>query len=185
MRQSSLSFAGAKPSPLVAVSGNKRAPPPPTEILASSPPSPKRRRRSPAPAVSIPAFAAPPFPAPPPAPTHWVEDVPRSRWEAALGRLVDGYVDKSGSGYPAAATNGLGCLLGQKGTNRLENGYLQVTPVVPVGAGRARRGGERKEREKPFGAHRVAVLLHHPSVPCPRAASCLRSRLIQGVVLKP
>jgi len=37
---------------------------------------------------------------------------------ATLQRLIDGYTDKSGSGYPAAATNLAGCVLVQKGANR-------------------------------------------------------------------
>ena len=35
-----------------------------------------------------------------------------------LERLVHGYTDKSGAGYPAALTNASGCVLAQKGANR-------------------------------------------------------------------
>lgn len=36
-----------------------------------------------------------------------------------LERLIQGYQDKSGSGYAAATTNLAGCVLVQKGANRL------------------------------------------------------------------
>jgi hypothetical protein len=97
--------------------------------------------------------------APPPVPpaaaaAHWVLEVPKTRWQAAIDRLISGYRDKSGSSYPAASTNTTNCTLGNKGTNRLENGYLQVcTPkslILLTGADRSgttSSGGEDKGEE--------------------------------------
>lgn len=75
-----------------------------------------------------------------------------------MSRLVGGYTDKSGSGYGPALTNSMGCVLGQKGANRLENGYLQITAVSVASRG---RNGEKRAKGRPFGAHRIAVFLHH------------------------
>lgn len=72
-----------------------------------------------------------------------------------LQRLKDGYTQKSGAGYPAMKMNAAGCWLAQKGANRADNGYIQVSPVVLSGG----RGvaGAHKEVVLPQGAHRMAV----------------------------
>ncbi len=139
MKQSEFSFGApsAKRTPLAASYGNVK------RLLASSEPAsspPAKRRQSRAllaplasPLASrplpLPALKSlpPPLPAPSPAPLYpsqWALDTPKSAWSATLSRLISSYKDKSGSGYAAATTNSLGCLLGQKGANRLENGYL-------------------------------------------------------------
>lgn len=106
--------------------------------------------------------ASDPPPAPIPAatpPPHWVQSVPRSAWRLAIRRLQVGYIQKSGQGYPAAQVNATGCVLAQKKPNRILNGYVQATPVVEVG----KRGlrGDVSASERPHGAHRIVVLLHH------------------------
>jgi hypothetical protein len=45
--------------------------------------------------------------------------VSRETAQATLQRLKDGYIDKSGSGYPAALRNNAGCILAQKTTQRV------------------------------------------------------------------
>ena len=78
---------------------------------------------------------------------------------ATLERLRSGYTDKSGSGYPAAETNEAGCTLVRKGANRLDNGYVQIAPVV-LKQTRALKGAPRKNKTPPQGAHRLVVVAH-------------------------
>lgn len=72
----------------------------------------------------------PPPPSPAPAESHWTLEIPKSRWKAAVERLIEGYEDKSGSSYGPATTNSTKCTLGQKGANRADNGYLQVSYYI-------------------------------------------------------
>ena len=154
MKQTTLSFGRV---PLAPIDGNRKRKAPEEADNDDLLPLP------PAPAAAIPA--------------HWVLEVPKSRWQAAIDRLTLGYRDKSGSSYPAASTNSTNCTLGNKGANRLENGYLQVyvsnllscylvltdnqiQPVVEERK-RAKKGEAKKVKDKPYGAHRVVVLLHH------------------------
>ncbi|KAI3392399.1 hypothetical protein diail_5750 [Diaporthe ilicicola] len=83
-----------------------------------------------------------------------------------LERLVNGYTDKSGAGYPAALTNAKGCVLAQKGANRKtltiipqDNGYIQITPIsTRTRAGTA--NGSVATKALPQGAHRLVVIAH-------------------------
>lgn len=50
--------------------------------------------------------------------TRELAAVARSQARETWQRLVDGYTDKSGSGYDGAVTNEAGCLLAQKTANR-------------------------------------------------------------------
>lgn len=120
MKQTKLSLGppqaanGSRP-PLAPLSENRKRTASP---LASARPSQAPRIDPPIPAES--ALS------PTPKTQHWVEEIAPRRWAAALDRLIKGYADKSGFSYPPATTNLIGCLLAQKGPNRVENGYIQV-----------------------------------------------------------
>jgi hypothetical protein len=58
--------------------------------------------------------------------------VSRAQALATLDRLAAGYKDKSGQGYAAARRDAKGCLLAQKKTNRVDNGYIQIAPLTIV-----------------------------------------------------
>jgi hypothetical protein len=85
--------------------------------------------------------------------------ITREQALATLSRLASGYTDKSGAGYPAAATNLAGCQLAQKGANREQNGYVQIAPIVTIRT-RAAAGQEHKKKEVPQMAHRLVILAH-------------------------
>lgn len=74
-----------------------------------------------------------------------------------LRRLEAGYVDKSGSGYPAAVRTPSGCLLAQKPPNRADNGYIQIAPISTATRGLA---GSRAIKQMPQNAHRLVVIGH-------------------------
>ncbi|KAM3425882.1 hypothetical protein MY4824_010140, partial [Beauveria thailandica] len=74
-------------------------------------------------------------------------------------RLVNGYTDKSNSGYEPAVREENGCLLAQKAPNRDVNGYVQIAPIVPT-LGLRSRNGQRKQKPMPQNAHRLAVVAH-------------------------
>lgn len=76
-----------------------------------------------------------------------------------LERLLNGYSDKSGSGYGPVLTNNIGCKLVQKSPNRDDNGYIQIAPVVELRS-RAKKGEEKKRKASPQNAHRLVVMAH-------------------------
>lgn len=84
---------------------------------------------------------------------HWQVKVLRSRWMEARTRLIKGFQQKSGAGYPAAIVTPSGCTLARKMPNRALNGYVQVNPVV-LGP------SENQHAKRPWGAHQVTVFLH-------------------------
>lgn len=103
----------------------------------------------------------PKFAVPPPATTTIGElrEVSAAVALSTLSRLINGYTDKSKSGYPAATTNSSGCTLAQKSPNRADNGYVQITPISSA----TRSGtvnGTVKAKPKPQNAHRLAVVAH-------------------------
>jgi hypothetical protein len=75
----------------------------------------------------------------------------------AIARLVNGYTDKSGSGYSPAIRTSSGCLLAQKGVNRTDNGYIQIAPLS-FGSRAGTTNGTRAAKPLPQGAHRLAVI---------------------------
>ncbi|KAH8688024.1 hypothetical protein GQ44DRAFT_833247 [Phaeosphaeriaceae sp. PMI808] len=75
-----------------------------------------------------------------------------------LDRLIQGYQNKSGSGYGPATSNAAGCLLCQKGTNRADNAYVQIAPISSASRGAA---GEKRAKPLPQNAHRLVVIAHH------------------------
>ncbi|KAH0558606.1 hypothetical protein GP486_004742, partial [Trichoglossum hirsutum] len=85
--------------------------------------------------------------------------VTREQALATVERLKVGYKDKSGASYEPAKSNEIGCVLAQKGTNREENGYVQIAPLVDIRT-RARKGETKKPKARPQNAHRLVVIAH-------------------------
>jgi hypothetical protein len=76
---------------------------------------------------------------------------------AAVARLVNGYTDKSGSGYGPATTNSKGCILCQKAPNRDDKGYIQIAPIsTNTRAGST--NGVTSAKPLPQGGHRLVIL---------------------------
>lgn len=170
-------------APLGSANVNKRAlspapePPPrrPTKITNFFTSSRSAPQLSTPPTPSLPSASTPPAPANanananvlPPTPTKNPPPPPLSKSAQQLAavspkaarntleRLKVGYTQKSGQGYPAMQTNMAGCWLAQKSTNRADNGYVQISPMVES-TGRS-ANGVHKEAVLPQGAHRLAV----------------------------
>lgn len=88
-----------------------------------------------------------------------LSEVTPEQARATVHRLIEGYQDKSGSGYPRAKHTTAGCLIAQKAGNRDENAYIQIAPIV---VGSTTRGTTPKAKPPPQGAHRLAVVGYKP-----------------------
>lgn len=144
--------------------------------------------RPPTPSVDDPLKSDDDSPKSPPAPATraeriaaWYRSFKKENLKLTLDRLIHGYRDKSGSAYPAAETNSIGCVLAIKTPNRSVShphfnvlnklkltipktgtAYIQIAPVVlPHERTRSRKGqSSTREAFSPPGAHRLVVLLH-------------------------
>lgn len=77
--------------------------------------------------------------------------------QETLMRLVDGYKDKSGSGYDAAVRTPSGCLIAQKVGNRAneDTSYPQIAPIKE-NKGRG-PNGTHTEKSPPITAGRLII----------------------------
>lgn len=143
-KQATLNFSVSRP-PLAPITPNKRRLPSPE---TSSEPPVKRLKVAVlvAAAVTKPSYSRT---------AQQLLAVSVEQAQKTLQRLIDGYTQKSGQGYPGMKTNLAGCWLAQKSPNRDENGYIQLAPVVECSV--RSPNGTHRNPVLPQGAHRLAV----------------------------